>query len=240
MAKPVVPGGSGLKSPGTRRVAAAAPGRVPAAAPAPNPPLRRKSGYSGFLAALLVLFALVFAYLYYLAFEAEDTSDIAGYQAAPGTTVRNLKSLLAVGLTSGRNLTVTEEEVNRYLAATMTARQEGTLGEKASLQGIGVRLEDGHVEVVVEREVFGRRHTVSTHFTPSQETVDGRSNWDLQVDGGKYGKLHVGGQLLRLTLRPILRLGEVYSEELRILQHASSIRVEDGRILLGPVVTREG
>jgi len=232
MSKPVLSSGSGpsrLKTP----AASAHSTKSPPPSPAPHP--RSKGGYSGFIAAILVLLTGVCLFLYYLAFQAEDMSDIAGYQPPAGTSVRNLKGLLAVGLSSGQKLTITEEEINRYLAATLKAKQAGTLSGSTTLKGIAVRLEDGYVEVVVERELFGHRHTVATHLIPSQKTIDGQPQWDLEIDGGKFGRLNVSGQLLLITLRPIQNLGSAYSDELRILQHASSIRVEDGRVLLGPV-----
>lgn len=200
---------------------------------------RAASGQGGFLAALTVLMMLVFAFLYFQAYQAESLDDVDGYNAPAGTTVRNLKSLLAVGLSSGKNLTVTEKEINAYLSATLHARQAGPLASKASISGVAVRLVDGQFQLIIARQLFGRPHTVAMNFDLSQIKEGNASVWQVQADGGRIGRLPVNGGLLRLILKPVGQIGSAYAGELKILRHASSVRVEDGRILLGPVEVKK-
>jgi hypothetical protein len=182
---------------------------------------------------LLMLGGLGFCYV--LAF----TSDPSGARIpASGTSVPNLKNLLAVGLSSGQNLTITEEEINGFLAATLKARQGGPLAGQAPLRRVAVRLRDGVFHVVIERQVFGRAHSVAVHLTPSQTGSTGERVWSVQPSGGSIGKLPVAGGLLALVLNPVNQLAAIYRDELKILRHASSIRVESGRVLLGPVVVK--
>jgi hypothetical protein len=174
-------------------------------------------------------------FCYTLAF----TSDPCDAKVPPsGSSVPNLKNLLAVGLSSGQNLTITEPEINGFIAATLQARQGGPLAGKAPLRRVALRLRDGDFHVVLVREVFGREHTVSVRLTPSQTASGGERVWSVQPSGGSIGKLPVAGGLLALVLHPVNQLAAVYRDELKILRHASSIRVESGRVLLGPVVVK--
>ena len=185
---------------------------------------------------LLLLMLGLLGFCYMLAFSGESSG--AKIPKA-GSEVPNLKNLLAVGLSSGKDLTVTEDEVNGYIAATLKARQGGPLSEKAPLRSVAVRLRDGVFHVVIEREIFGRPHTVAVHFTPSQGGSEGQRIWSVQPTGGSIGKLPVAGGLLALVLKPANNLAAIYRDELKILRHASSIRVESGRVLLGPVMVKQ-
>lgn len=200
-------------------------------------PVASSSGSGGggltLLLLLLMLGGLVFCYT--LAF----TSDASDAKVpASGASVPNLKNLLAVGLSSGQNLTVTEPEINGYLAATMDARQGGPLAGRAPLRRVAVRLRDGDFHVVLVREIFGREHSVAVRLTPSQTGSGAERVWNVQPSGGNIGKLPIAGGLLALVLNPVNQLATIYRDELKILRHASSIRVESGRVLLGPVVVK--
>ena len=204
------------------------------------PAAAQHSGHGGFMAALALLMLALFAFLFFLAFQAESLDDVAGVQSAPGTRVPNLKSLIAVGLSSGKDVAISEAEINGFIQATLHARQAGPLAAKGPLRGVVVRLKDGELEVILRRQLFGRPHTIAVHLAPSRETLpSGQARWNILPDGGKVGRLPVGGALLQLILKPVLQIGSAYSKELDILSYASSIRVEDDRILFGPVTLRQ-
>lgn len=226
LAKPAgKPGGPAARIP-------SGPGRRPSASRA----VPSGSGGGGLSLVLLLLVFGVMVFCYTLAFSPEPS----GAKVPPsGTEVPNLKNLLAVGLSSGKNLTITEAEINGYIAATLKPRQGGPLSERAPLRHVAVRLRDGVFHVVVERELFGREHTVAVHLTPSQSGAEGQRVWSVQPSGGSIGKLPVAGGLLALVLKPVNQLTALYQDELKILRHASSIRVENGRVLLGPVAVKQ-
>ena len=188
---------------------------------------------------VLAFLVLVLGFVYTLIFQAENTDTIAGYRSPPGATAPNLMSLLAVGISSGKELTVTEEDINRYLSATLRGKQNGPAIGSPTFSAVGVRLADGHIEIVVERTLFGRRHTMATHFVLVQKTENGSVSWSLDTAGGKFGRLPVNGIFLRIGWRPLLKLANAYDQELRILKHASSLRVEDHRSLIGPIQTEK-
>ncbi|MFM7180828.1 MAG: hypothetical protein ACKO2G_05115 [Verrucomicrobiales bacterium] len=209
-------------------------GRPPSS---PRPvPASSGSGGGGLSLVLLLLMLAGLGLCYTLAF----TSDACDAKIpASGTSVPNLKNLLAVGLSSGQHLTITEPEINGYLAATLKARQGGPLAERAPLRRVAVRLRDGDLHLVMVRQVFGREHCVTVRLTPSQIVSGGDRVWNVQPSGGSIGKLPVAGGLLALVLAPVNQLAAIYRDELKILRHASSVRVESGRVLLGPVVVKQ-
>lgn len=230
---PVIPASSGAKPTGGARLpGGTGPGRGPA--PRPARPLPVSSGGGGGLPLVVMLLMLAgMVFCYSLAFTGEP---VDAKVAAPGSAVPNMQNLLAVGLSSGRNLTISEAEINGYLAATLQARQGGSLAGKAALRRVVVRLRDGFFQVVLVRELFGREHTVAVSLTPSVTQANGKQNWLAQPTGGRIGKLPVAGQLTKLVLKPVFQLGAIYPKEMKILQQASSIRVENERVLLGPLV----
>lgn len=181
---------------------------------------------------LLITLVALFGFFYFLAFTGDAVN---AKMPASGTTVPNMNNLLAVGLSSGKHMTVTEEQINGYIAATLKIKQDGSLGSRASIEQVAVRLKDGEVHVVIVRKLFGRPHTVAVHLVPAQEGTTDKPVWSVQPSGGKVGKLPVAGGLLQLVMAPVFQVGRVYSDELRILKYASSLRVEEGRVLLGPV-----
>lgn len=221
--------------PGAPKLATGGPARTPPVSRAPRPAPASGSGGGGLSLVLLLLMLAGLGFCYLLAF----TSDPSGAKVpASGSSIPNLKNLLAVGLSSGENLTVTESDINGYLAATLSVRQAGPLAGKAPIRRVVVRLRDGVFHVIFVREVFGREHCVTVHLTPSQSGAGGDRVWSVQPSGGSIGKLPVAGGLLALVLPPVNQLASLYRDELKILKHASSIRVENGRLLLGPVVVK--
>lgn len=211
-------------------------GGGPARAPiSPKPVSSSGSGGGGLTLVLLLLMLGGLVFCYTLAF----TSDACDARIpASGSSVPNLKNLLAIGLSSGQNLTVTEEDINGYLAATLKARQGGPLADRAPLRRVAVRLRDGNFHVVLVREILGREHSVAVRLTPSQTGAGGERVWSVQPSGGSIGKLPIAGGLVALALHPVNQLAAIYRDELKILRHASSIRVESGRVQLGPVVVK--
>jgi len=207
----------------------------------PSHPSGRAGGGSaggGFRLALLVLLFCGLVFALFLATQAEDTSDIRGL-GSDGQSARNLKAALAIGLSGTGTTTITEAEINRYVAVTSKLEQGGALAEKAKIEDAAVRLRDGSVEVVIRRELFGRPHTVSTRFRVSQTAGEGGKRvWEVVPEGGRIGRLPMGGQLVRLTMGPSRALADAYQAELNIVRHASSVRLEDNRLSLGAVTVQ--
>lgn len=201
-------------------------------------------GHAGVNLALFVLVVLGFCWIIRLAYLPESLDDIEGYGGVGERVERepapNLKALLAIGLSESGETVMDESALNRYLAATLRMEQQGAFAAHSTVEGVAVRLLDGAAEIIVERRIFGRKHTVATRLRVEQvELAGGRRVWEVAVEGGRVGRLPVGGQVPRLTMAPLRRLGALFSEELQIFRHASSVRLEHKRVHLGALEVRE-
>ncbi len=202
-------------------------------------------GHAGVNLALFILVVLGFCWIVRLAYLPESLDDIEGYGGAGAQEERepvpNLKALLAIGLSESGETVIDEDTLNRYLAATLRMEQQGAFAAHSTVEGVAVRLLDGTAEIIVERRIFGRRHTVATRLRVEQvELAGGRRVWEVAVKGGRLGRLPVGGQVPRLAMAPLRRMGALFSEELEIFRHASSVRLEHKRVHLGALEGREG
>jgi len=192
------------------------------------------SGKSGLFIILFLALAAGFFYLIYLSFQAEDISDIAGSERPPQGAVKNLTAELAVGMSAGRDVRITEAEINRYLASTLELNQGGMLSGQSVLRSVLVRLEEGICEVVFVRELYGRPHTVSLHYAPIQKIEGGRTIWEVSYSGGRFGRMPVAGVFINLVQSGHHALAKAFSSELEILKYASGLRIEKGSVVVGP------
>jgi hypothetical protein len=211
-----------------------------------------KSG-GGCLGLLMKLFMLVFlaglgAAVFYIA-QPQDLTDVGGYGPAAALAQRkDLKSTLQNSVDREYEVILSEEDINGYLSRTLAAKQGGLLGNNVSFDGAWVRLEDGRVEVVLERRIFGQPLTISTYIqisqtvaptgTPSTEGVlhGGPYIKDLPLNrGGRFGQLVVPQGFLLLVLPSFQKLADLYKTELDLaLGRMARIRIEKDKLILDP------
>ncbi len=232
----------------------------------PTQKVRKKGGCLGRLVALFTLAALAgLGVGVFFVLQPQDTSDIAGTGSAAVTQkARDLRVVLRNASEKGYELSLTEDEINRYLAQTLKASQTGPLAELASIRQVAVRLEDGRAEVVITREVAGRPLTVSMYFRVEQlESPDGSVSTQIHLDGGGYheelprplvggrfGRVPVPQGFLVLVLPAFQQLAEVYrsppdesgrlipEKEIDFIEDMARIRIEKGKLVLDPVGAR--
>lgn len=208
----------------------------------------------GCLGKLLVMFVLVllggFATALFFIAQAQDTSDIRGYGGVnPAAEQRDLKKVLENSIARGHPLTLTEEEINRYIRSTLAGRQAGQLAPWVELKGVAVRTEDERVEVVIERVIAGRPFTVSMYLSiEQQELPDGRIETYVHRHGGKmigrlpqpmlggrFGRVQVPQGFLLLVLNSFEQISALYQEELVLaLEEMARIRIGKHGVLLDP------
>jgi len=228
----------------------------------PPAPKRKSRGCLGMVMTLFVLGLLgALALGFYLISQPQEMGDIDGARAASALApVRDLKSVVQNAVDRGYSVTLTEEEINGYLARTLLARQAGLLSEHVSLDGVWVRLEPGRAEIIMERRILGRPFTVSSYVRIEQtEELNGRTrthivpNGGPYVDGvklnrgGRFGRLIVPEGFLHLTKPAYKALADVYGHETpegweSELQFGamSRVRIEDGRLTLEPIGSEQG
>lgn len=200
-----------------------------------------------FLVLLASLCGLSFAVIQ--TFRAQDLSDIGGYNL-PDTAPkpRDLKLVLKNSIDRDYPLTLSEIEINAWLAATLVPKQGGGMSDNVTLKRVWVRLEDGRAEVIMEREIGGMPFTVSMYF--QVERVEGPEGVTTEIEmhggrflkdyaqptiGGRFGRLTVPQGFLLLVMPSYKKLAEQFTEEIDLaFSDMSKIRFEKGALQLDP------
>ena len=179
----------------------------------------------------------------------QDLSTIEGYgEGAKRQEARDLTAVLKESLDRGHEVTITEEELNRWIGQTLKLEQRGLLGGVVKINGLGMRLGENEVEIVMERSFLGLKSTFSMMFQVLVEADEVSSSKEVLMHGGPIAKffpaLKRGGRFGRLTVpqgyiylvKPAFyQLGTVYEEELEMaFRKMHDIRVEDGQVVLTP------
>lgn len=197
----------------------------------------------------MLLIALGVITVLVLACIPQQLDDIDGYGEKGGAS-RDLKVVMQNALERDYPLSLTEEELNGYLAKTLQLRQGGAFASCADLKGVWVRLENGRAEVVLERKICGFTQTVSMYLQVERlEQPDGTLVTEVTRHGGPMFKSFaprpsVGGRIGRLPIPegylPVLlpafnKVAAALSEESEMaLQRMSRIRIEDNQLILRP------
>ncbi len=179
----------------------------------------------------------------------QDTSTIKGYgEGAKSREVRDLKEVLSESLERGHEITISEEELNRWIGQTLKVEQKGLLGGVVKINGVGIRLNEDEVEVVMERSFIGLTSTFSMYFQVLVDTDGIASKKEVPLHGGPIAKffpaLKRGGRFGQLTvpqgylylIKPaFFQLGEVYDEELEMaFRKMHDIQIGDGQVVFVP------
>lgn len=199
------------------------------------------------LITLLLAAALVFMFL------PQDTSDIAGYREdAQQAEVRDLERVLQEAVDRGHKVTLSEEEINRWLAKKLKIEQKGLLGAGVSQIDLGIRLEDGYAEIVLERRMFGRPITLSMFV---QIEIEKRGNSSTKhalmhgglmtpviaglYRGGRFGCLLVPQGYLYLVKPAFFQLSTACSKEIELaFREMMDVKIEKNQLVLHPRPSR--
>jgi hypothetical protein len=179
----------------------------------------------------------------------QDLSDMGGFGlVTSGETSRDLKAVLRASLDRGHKVTISENEINSWLARTLAAKQGGPLAEWISMGRVCVRLEEDVAEIIMERRAFGRPFTVSMFVKIEQTEENGRMRTVIErhggpyspdlpkpMRGGRFGQLVVPQGFLMLVVPAYEQLAETYQEEIHLaFEEMSRIRIEKNRLVLDP------
>lgn len=193
--------------------------------------------------SLLLALALVFMVL------PQDLSDLEGYAESIQTEKpRDLTAVLRESVKRGHKLTLSEEELNRWVGQTLTIRQQGMLAKQVKLLRLGIRLQPERVELIMERHLFGLKMTQSMYLQVQVETDANSSSKEVLLHGGpmlrfvpllkkggRFGRMAVPQGYLYLVKPAFFQLGEVYKEELHLIfRKMQEIHIKEGRVVLVP------
>jgi hypothetical protein len=208
---------------------------------------------SGCFAKLLFisffLLAIGFGSIVFFMFQPQDLTDIGGYgPKAQKIPERDLKVVLQNAIDRNFAVTLSEADINNWLARSLVLKQGGLLGDSTTLKRIWVRLEEGRAEVIMERLVLGMPLTVSMYL--QFERTENTSGTSTEVAlhggpyhpdlprpprGGRFGKLVIPQGFLLLVMPSYEKLAALFPEEIhQILSEMARMKVQKGSLLLDP------
>jgi hypothetical protein len=179
----------------------------------------------------------------------QDLSDLGGYgPQAQKIPERDLKVVLQNSIERKFPVTLTEADINNWLARTLVLKQGGLLADSTTLKRIWVRMEEGRAEVIMERLVLGMPLTVSMYLQFERTENAGGTSTEVALHGGQYhpdlpkpprggrfGKLVIPQGFLHLVMPSYEKLAALFPEEIRLaLSEMSRIKIQKGSLLLDP------
>jgi hypothetical protein len=212
----------------------------------------QKGGCLGRLFGLLVfaVIAGLVAALYFI-FLPEDLTDIGGYAPvaeAPASPPRDIEAVLRKSIEGNYSVTLSETELNNWLARELKLKQGGELAEWVSLKRVWVRLRAGVAEIIIERDVAGHPLTTSMFLQVEQsETAKGmitqihlhgggfHEDIPQPTRGGRFGRLTVPQGFLILVMQDFEKIAQLFQTEIDLgFKQMARIKIEDKRIMLDP------
>lgn len=213
---------------------------------------KKRGGCLGKLGGLLVLALLVGlgAALYHV-YLPQDLSDIGGVEPSltiPASPPRDLRAVLEKSIEGDYSVTLSETELNQWLARELKLKQGGELAEWVSLKRVCVRLRAGVAEVIIERDVAGYPLTTSMFLQVEQmESAEGISTQihlhgggfhevvPIPTRGGRFGQLTVPQGFLIMVMPDFRKIADLFETEIDLgFQRMARIKIEDKRLVLDP------
>lgn len=207
-------------------------------------------GLMKFLVPILMVTALGLGAALLWILQPQDLGSIAGSgPLTAGSAPRDLKVVMDKAISGGYPLTLTELELNQWLAKNLELKQGGMLAGHASLDRVLVRLENERAEIVLVRTVFGKTFTLSMFVKIAQMEGPQGVHTEVQLHGGPYadnglplpprggrfGRLVVPQGFLVLVMPSYRRLAKLFADEIHLgFEEMSRTKIEKGRLILNP------
>jgi hypothetical protein len=198
------------------------------------------------ICGVVTLIALLAAGVWFI-FQAQNISDLENDAAAVGTP-RNLREVFRKALAGGYEVTISEAELNAYIAKHLALKQNGYLQGQVTLEKVLVRMEDNCAEIVTVRKIAGRPFTTSMWIQIEQtENASGEVSTNIEPSrgpmpilhkikqGGRFGQLIVPQGFMLLTEKAHTQLAAVFPDEIHDgIQEMARIRIRKGALDLHP------
>lgn len=127
-------------------------------------------------------------------------------------------------------MVISEEELNRHLASTMTSRVQGPFGSWVLFDGVRVELEQDMARVFLVWKIKGHVRTVSVDLAISRDD----ENYHVELLRGAYGHLDMPRGMMR-PLYPALRsVADSLNPEIRVLFQMTKITIAKDKLVLDP------
>lgn len=195
------------------------------------------------LVASLLVVGMGFAV--YLSFQPQDLDGISGYRSDDRLeNPIDIPARIEAAAKTRQPITLSERQINSWLAANLRVKQEGKLADVVDMKGVWIRfdkVEGGRAEIVIEREVRGITHTSSLYmrferkkkengaFTTTVRKDGGRFLGAVLI-GGRFGQLKVPQGFILFTQDAYKSLGALFEREAGFLEE-EIIRKAGGEII---------
>lgn len=228
----------------------------------PKKAVREKTPFSlvGNLIFLLTIAILVsISWLIYRSWIPQETASLPGFRQKDNAP--DIPKILKQAISRDASITFSEEDINRYLAATLQPRQHGAMAIFATDPAVGIRLhsgkrkedgttDEGYMEIIIERYTgLDTRQTISLYLTPFQ-SIDPHNYMAIQTRFEFYndetlpGGIHVGGTIGTLSVpqgyvmllqTAFENLLQAYAPLVHLLEESGmGIHISDGKLDLTP------
>lgn len=193
----------------------------------------------------LLLAAVGAGVAFWLMSKPQDFSDVGGAAESEGS--RDLAVVLRESIDRDIKVTISERELNQWLAKRLVVKQGGALADKVKLERALVRFENDRAELILDRKIQGRPFTVSMYLQVQQTESDKGVATEILLHGGPYheqlpypfvggrfGRLPVPQGFLLLVMPSFRSLAAAFPEELGLIENMARIRIEENHLVLDP------
>lgn len=165
------------------------------------------------------------------AWVAHRPETVPALAEAPNHKAEDVLNLLhQAAITRAAVQVITEEELNRHLAASLTARMRASIGNWATFDGVRVDLEPELARVYMIWKIKGYTRTVRVDLNLARDA----NNYHVELLGGAYGHLEVPRGMLR-PLFPVLKaVADAMDPEIRALFQMTNITLAKDKLVLDP------
>ncbi len=220
--------------------------------PLMSEPKKPKSGGGCFSKLLFLILLAAMGGLgsaVYFVTQAQDLTDLGGYgPAVKATPPRDMEEVLRNAIDRNYAVTLSEAEINLWLAKTLAMKQGGFLADQVKLEHFWVRLEEGRAELIMERSILGKPFTLSMYFKVDKEQsgkeiittfnpTGGRflADYDFPQKGGRLGQLVVPQGFLHLVIPSYEKVAALFTDEIELaFNKMQRINIENDRLVLDP------
>ncbi|MEO1857273.1 MAG: hypothetical protein ABGY95_07925 [Rubritalea sp.] len=169
-----------------------------------------------------------------------------------GTKIPDLAERLNDAIENAYEVTITEEELNRYISSKLELTQSSIVDDYVKITGVYVDLKPNLIDVSIEREFDVPNNqqadgSKKVGFMPFSQTVsmqielltvdsdDGGKSRKLSFPGGNFGKSPAPGLLVTVVKSSFDVIAERFSKEIKSgYEEMTSVIIGDGVITLDP------
>lgn len=164
---------------------------------------------------------------------AADWSQLKGLTpASKNTTPPLMDRMEQTAWRRNASLEISEEDVNRYLAATISGSQSGFTGTLKPFDRVALDFEPGVGRICLAWGSAEEKHstTASLDFTVKREG----GNFVVEVQRGAFGRLPLPRGLMSPLVPGLQSLSQSLQTEIQMVFQMNQIRFEKDKVILDP------